>query len=106
MADAKSIANTLRQMAQLAEELESQGAEIISASFSSAIGCSIHLSAFDLPASIAERGVNRERCSAESDEIFYVVDGGVRVFWLVPREASDGLDAAIDEAMEKEVTNG
>ena len=106
MTDTKSTANMLHQLAQLAEELESQGAEIISASFSSAIGCSIHLSALDLPASIAERGVNRERCSAESDEIFYVDARGVRVFWLVPRETSDGLNAAIDEAMEKEMPNG
>src|SRR5690606_39652260 len=65
-------------------ELEAQGADIIGASLSSA-GRYLQLSAHDLPASIAERGVNRERC-VESDEIFYVDARGVRVCWLVPRE--------------------
>ena|SRR5690606_27256905 len=103
MTNAKSPANMLHQMAQLADELEAQGADIIGASLSSA-GRYLQLSAHDLPASIAERGVNRERC-VESDEIFYVDARGVRVCWLVPRETSDDLDAAIDEAMEKEVSN-
>lgn len=104
MTDAKSTANMLYQMAQLADELEAQGADIIGASLSSATGRYLQLSAHDLPASIAERGVNRDRC-AESDEIFYVDARGVRVCWLVPRETSDDLDAAIDEAMEKENSN-
>jgi len=89
MAGTKSTANMLHQLAQLAEELEAQGADIIRASFSSAIGCYLQLSTLALPASIAKRGVNRERCSAESDEIFYVDASGVRVCWLVPRETSD-----------------
>nr|PZN76098.1 MAG: hypothetical protein DIU57_17720 [Pseudomonadota bacterium] len=84
MTDAKSTANMLHQMAQLADELEAQGADIIGASLSS-VGRYLQLSAHGLPASIAERGVNRERC-VESDEIFYVDARGVRVCWLVPRE--------------------
>ncbi len=84
MTDAKSTANMLHQMARLADELEAQGAEIISASLNSA-GSYLQLSEDDLPASIAERGVNRERC-VESDEIFYIDASGVRVCWLVNRE--------------------
>lgn len=103
MTDAKSPANMLHQMAQLADELEAQGADIIGASFSSATGRYLQLSAHDLPASIAERGVNRERCSAESDEIFYVDASGVRVCWLVPRETSDDLDAAMEGENEREI---
>jgi hypothetical protein len=38
MTDAKSTANILYQMAQLADELEAQGANIIGASFSPATG--------------------------------------------------------------------
>lgn len=98
MTDAKSTANMLYQMAQLADELEAQGADIISAWLDWS-GRSMHLSAHDLPASIAERGANRKRCD-EFDEIFYIDASGVRVFWLVPRETSDGLDAAIDAALE------
>ena len=87
MTDAKSIANMLRQMAQLAEELEAHGADIISAWLDWS-GRSLHLSAHDLPASIAERGVNRERCG-EFDRISYIDASGVRVCWLVPRETSN-----------------
>ena len=101
MSSAPSPANMLYQMAQLADELESQGAEIISASLNS-VGCYLHLSAHNLPASIAERGTNREWCCGEWDDISYIDASGVRVFWLVPRETSDDRDAAIDEAMAKE----
>lgn len=104
MTDAKSTANMLYQMAQLADELEAQGADIIGALFSSVIGRSLQLSAHDLPASIAERGVNRE-CDGEWDRISYIDASGVRVCWIVPRETGDDLDAAIDEAMEKENSN-
>lgn len=83
----ESTGNMLHQMAQLADELEAQGAKILWASLDFA-SRHIQLSADDLPASIAERGVNRRRC-VESDEIFYVDASGVRVCWLVPRETSN-----------------
>lgn len=86
MSSAPSPVNMLHQMARLADELESQGAEIIGASLSSAGGY-LQLSADDLPGSIAERGANRE-CCIEWDEIFYIDASGVRVCWLVNRDTS------------------
>lgn len=85
MSSAPSPANMLHQMARIAEELESQGADIIGASLNSA-GSYIQLSAGDLPASIAERGANRE-CCGEWDKIFFDASG-VRVCWLVDKETS------------------
>lgn len=86
MTDTKSPANMLHQMARLADELESQGARIIGASLD-LVGRYLQLSADDLPASIAERGANRE-CCGEWDKIFYIDASGVRVCWLVNRETS------------------
>jgi len=83
-ADAKSPANMLHQMARLADDLESQGAEIIGVSLN-VVGSHLHLSAHDLPASIAERGANRE-CYGEFDKISYIDASGVRVCWLVDKE--------------------
>jgi len=80
MTKAMSLANMLNKMAQLANELEAQGAEIIGVSLDFAGPC-LHLSALDLPASIAERGVNRE-CHDEYDEIFYTDASGVCVRWF------------------------
>ena len=86
MTDAKSPATMLHQMALLANELEAQGAKILWASLD-IVSRHMQLSADDLPASIAERGVNR-RCCGEKDEIFYIDASGVRVCWLVNRETS------------------
>ena len=87
MTNAKSLANMLHQMAKLANELEAQGAEIIGVSFDFA-GRYLHLSGHDLPASIAERGVNRE-CHDEYDEVFYTDASGVCVRWFANRENSN-----------------
>lgn len=86
MSSAPSPANMLHQMARLADDLESQGADIISASLD-LTGRYLHLSAHDLPASIAERGANRE-CCGEWDKISYIDASGVRVCWLVDKETS------------------
>lgn len=86
MSSAVSPASTLHQMARLADELEAQGAKIISASLSNCSGSYLQLSEFDLPASIAERGKRRLR-TGQYDEI-YIDASGVRVCWLVDKETS------------------